>query len=231
MKYLQHFLKALCITISSSTASFLPSIWSNKTTPHSVSVLQCYMSRDLRKRPFKHKPTVKVQISLCICAVWSGPSLSTDIITGFIPLGLTKIPWHFPDVNSNFPNNIGATNFMNLWEKYIGTKQPSYIRLKCKIPWHFPELSAKFHFSLTQHKIPWQFPDLEKKNSLTFPLCLWTLNYHWILQNAWRESKGPDDTLHLRILSIFKGTFSFDRAQCTPTACMHCSLASWSSNP
>ena len=41
--------------------------------------------------------------------------------TGFIHFELTKnsltIPWHFHDTNSNFPDSIGAENFMNLTNK------------------------------------------------------------------------------------------------------------------
>ena len=37
--------------------------------------------------------------------------------SGFIQLRLTKIPWHFPDLNSNFPDNNGARNFLNLARK------------------------------------------------------------------------------------------------------------------
>ena len=48
-------------------------------------------------------------------------------LTGFIHFGLTEIPWCFPDVNSNFPDNIGATNFMNLARK--NASRPNFLAL------------------------------------------------------------------------------------------------------
>ena len=46
--------------------------------------------------------------------------------SGFIHLGLTRIPWHFPDTNSNFPDITGAKHFMNL-AKQIHQDQTSQL--------------------------------------------------------------------------------------------------------
>ena len=42
-----------------------------------------YMGRSMRKRVFGHMRTAKTQISLRIRAVWSGPSLSANRISGY----------------------------------------------------------------------------------------------------------------------------------------------------
>ena len=44
---------------------------------------QDHLGGTLRKHVFSHMWTAKVQISLCICTVWSGPSLCTYRIIGY----------------------------------------------------------------------------------------------------------------------------------------------------
>ena len=70
-----------------------------------------------------------------------------------------KIPWLFPDMNFNFPDDIGAKYFINCARK-VHQDQTSKLLHDWNVK--FPDILTKFHFSLTDHKIPWQFPDLEK---------------------------------------------------------------------
>ena len=95
--------------------------------------------------------------------------------TGFIHFELTKnsltIPWHFHDTNSNFPDSIGAENFMNLTtkkqqkkqkkkkNKYIGIKHSSFIRLKC-IPRHFCKISSFPDISQNSLRMSWSWKNL-----------------------------------------------------------------------
>ena len=114
-------------------------------------------------------------------ALYRSPDYRTSFICSREVQGSLIFPWLFPEGNSNFPDNIGAANFMILARKIHWDPTSCFIRLKCKILWHFPDIFAKFHFSptfLQNFIFPWhtEFPD----NSLTlkkikFPWHVWTL--------------------------------------------------------
>ena len=78
----------------------------------------------------------------------------------------TKFPDNsrlFPDINSNFPEDIKAENFINR-ARMVHQGQTS----KLLHDWNvFPDILTKSNFSLTDLKMPWQFPDIEK--NLNFP--------------------------------------------------------------
>ena len=79
--------------------------------------------------------------------------------SGFQHIGQNKIHCQFPDMNSHFPDDIWAENFIYCAKK-VHQDQMSKLLHDWDVKFH--DILTKFYFSLTDHKIPWQFPDFEK---------------------------------------------------------------------